>query len=230
MVSDQQVSVLEQPWVEGAPLTDDRTALAMAAGLIAALIGGGIWAAIVLFASLEIGWAAWGVGVLVGGAMARVTINRSQSLGAVAAGLAVAGLLAGKLAITLGSVGAISEELAENPGYLMGAVAWQLYEDGALDPATQQGVDATLEAGDTLSDAIWAEMLNQAEERIAVMSGDERREVARGLAEGYISQMGIANALRVQLGPWDLLWFGLAIVTAFRMMAGQKPAMAPQRS
>ena len=65
---------------------DGRTALALAAGLIAAIIGGLIWAAIVLYAHLEIGWAAWGVGLLAGGAMAFVTTNRSPGLGAAAVG------------------------------------------------------------------------------------------------------------------------------------------------
>src|SRR5688500_7513909 len=45
---------------------DGRTPLALIAGLVAALMGGGIWAALVFITNLEIGWVAWGVGGLVG--------------------------------------------------------------------------------------------------------------------------------------------------------------------
>lgn len=203
---------------------DGRTALALAAGLIAAIIGGLIWAAIVLYAHLEIGWAAWGVGLLAGGAMAFVTTNRSPGLGAAAAALAVIGLLAGKLAITLGSVGPLSEELLRDPANLRGAVAWQMYEAGELEPATQDSVRATLEAGDTLSDAVWEDMLRQAEVKVAVLPEQERQQVAEGVARAYIRQMGLVNGVLVQLGPWDLLWFGLALATAYRLMAGRKEA------
>ena len=44
---------------------DDRTPLALAAGLVAALVGGLVWAGIVLFTNYEIGWVAWGIGGLV---------------------------------------------------------------------------------------------------------------------------------------------------------------------
>jgi hypothetical protein len=209
----------ETPWP--GVQDDGRTGLALAAGMGAAVAGGLIWAAIVRFGNLEIGWAAWGVGFLVGGAMGAITSNRGSTLALAAAGIAVAGLLVGKLAITLGSAGAITEELLNDPASLEPTVAWEMFDAEELEPATQETVLATLESGDTLSDAVWEAMLQQAAARIAVMPEDDRRVTARAMAQGYISRLGFVGGVKAQLSPWDLLWFGLAIATAHRMMRGR---------
>lgn len=110
MVDNQEVAVREPVELRGtAAPDDDRTSLALAGGLIAAVVGGLIWAAIVLIAQI----ATWA-----------------------------------------GSAGAITEEMLRDPESLQGAVAWQLYDAEELEPATQQEVEATLEAGGTLSNAV----------------------------------------------------------------------------
>jgi hypothetical protein len=200
---------------------DDRTPLAIAAGLVAALVGGGIWAAIVLITSFEVGWAAWGIGFLVGLAMARTTINRSRALALTAAALAVLGLVAGKALVTTGSPGVIADHLVENPEYLEGALAWQMYDADELAPATMAAIDATDAAGDTLSDALWAEMVGQASDRLAGMSQPERRELAEASARAYVSQMTVADRLTAQFSGFDALWILLAVGTAFRVMDGR---------
>ncbi len=219
MADGVEYSVLEPTESRWEAAHDDgRGSLALAGGLVAAVVGGLIWAAIVLFARLEIGWAAWGVGALVGMVMARITIRRSRGLGVAAAGLAATGLLLGKLAISWGSIGTISQ-MFQAPEQLEGIVAWQMYEAQELSQATLEDVAATLQAGDTLSDAVWAEMRQQAAVRIARMTPEERQESARKVASGYVNQLGILGGIRMQLGPWDLLWFGLAMVTAYQMVA-----------
>lgn len=215
---------LKDPAVEpgqviwGGVQDDGRASLAIAGGLVAALIGGGLWAAVALLLNLEVGWVAWGIGALVGGAMGRITTHRSQTLGLTAAGVAAVGLLAGKLMIVAGSAGAISDALVDNPEYLEGAVAWEMYEADELSPETIEQIDAAHAAGDTLSDALWMDMRRQAAAKIQGMTDEERREIAQQLAEGYISQLGIVDAIRSQLGLWDLIWFTLALVTAFQMV------------
>jgi hypothetical protein len=208
---------------------DGRGSLALAGGLLAALVGGLIWAAIVLFARLEIGWAAWGVGALVGMVIGRTTIRRSRNLGIAAAGLAATGLIIGKLAISWGSVGALTKELAQTPEHLEGIVAWQMYEAHELSQATLEEVASTLAAGDTLSDQVWAEMRQQAGAKLAQMTPAERQANAREVASGYLNQLGILGGIMVQLGLWDLLWFGLAMATAYGMASGGRVERAPAR-
>ncbi len=210
------------------PLDDDgRTPLALAAGLAAALVAGGIWAALVFVTNMEIGFVAWGVGLLVGLAMSRVTAERSQQLAYIAAALAILGLAAGKVFIVAGSSGMVARELEENEEMLRGAVAWQMYEERTLEAQTLEQVDAVQAAGDTLSDALWGEMLAQAGGRIAQMSPDEKHEVALVVADGALQGVGMLGGVLAQLSLYDLLWLFLAVGTAYRMLAPGKEQPAP---
>jgi len=197
---------------------DDRTPLALAAGLVAAIVGGLVWAGIVLFANYEIGWVAWGIGVLVGLAMARTTRARSRSLALAAGALALVGL----------STGSVADELLSTPEYMAGAMAWDMYSAGELEVETMEAIRATQEAGDTLSDAVWEEMLAQADARLAIMTPVDRQAFADGVAAGMVNQMGLMGGIRSQLSGFDLLWLFLAVGTAFQMMNGkQEEAVEP---
>lgn len=207
---------------------DDRTPLALAAGLVAALVGGLVWAGIVLFTDYEIGWVAWGIGLLVGVAMARTTRARSPSLAVAAGALALVGLIAGKGFVVVGSTGSVADELLATPEYMAGAMAWDMYSAGELEVETMDAIRATQEAGDTLSDAVWEEMLAQADARLAIMTPGDRQAFADGVAAGMVNQMGLVGGIRSQLSGFDLLWLFLAVGTAFQMMNGkQEEAVEP---
>jgi hypothetical protein len=139
--------VIESPLDESPG--DDRAPLALAAGLIMALIAGGLWALLVYVTNLEIGYAAWGVGLAVGLAMSRVTRQRTQQLAYAAAVLALLGLVAGKAFIFIGSTGRIAKEFAGEDETLKSGIAWQMLEARELDAATLAEVDSTRAAGDT---------------------------------------------------------------------------------
>lgn len=220
---------MSEEWTTNDPLAsaaaDDSTGLAVAAGLVAAVVGGGLWAATVVFLNLEVGWVAWGIGLLVGGAMGLVTRSRSRRLAVVAAVLALVGLGAGKAIAFAGSTGAVAEEILADTDYMRGVTAWQLFEDGELAPETHAGIVAMETSGDTLSDALWLDMLKQAESRLAGSTDAEREARAERAAAGMIRSMGLVAGVRAQLTIFDALWMLLAVVTAFRMM--DTPATAP---
>jgi hypothetical protein len=198
---------------------DDHTTLALAAGLVAALVAGGLWALLVQLTGYEIGYAAWGVGLLVGLAMSRVTVNRSKQLAGLAAGFAILGLIAGKAFIFLGSTGIVADSFQEDPEIMRGAFAWTMYDQGTLDRATLDEIDATITAGDTLSDALWLHMTEQAGSRLDAMSADERQAIARDLAAAALGRVGLVDGVLGQVTVFDLLWMFLALGTAYRMMA-----------
>jgi Trk-type K+ transport system membrane component len=201
------------------PATDDRAPLALALGLVTALVAGGLWAVLTFVTGLEIGYAAWGVGLLVGIAMSRVTNARTRQLAYAAAGFAVLGLLAGKIFIFAGSTGRIATELAGEDDAMKTAVAWQLYYARELSPATLEELDRAREAGDTLSDAVWESMREQASTRLVAMTDEEKHEAATGMARGMMQQMGVVGGITAQLSLFDLLWVLLAVGTAYRMLA-----------
>ena len=210
------------------PATDDRAPLALAAGLVVALIAGGVWALLVRFTGYEIGYVAWGIGFMVGIAMTRVTSQRSQQLAYAAAGLALVGLVAGKVFIVLGSAGPMAKEFADNDEMLKAGLAWQMYEERQLDAATLEELDRTEAAGDTLSDAVWASMTGQAGTRLAAMTPEERQAAATSLARGVLQQSGVVGGIKAQLSLFDLLWVFLAVGTAYRMLAPTGPVTEPQ--
>jgi hypothetical protein len=198
---------------------DDRAPLALAVGLIMALVAGGLWALVGFVTHAEIGFAAWGIGLLVGAAMSRVTRERTQKLAYAAAALALLGLLAGKVFIFAGSTGRIATELSGNDEMMKSAVAWQMYEARELNATTLEGLDQTQQAGDTLSDALWGNMLDQASTKFATMTAEEKQETAKLLARNAMQRMGMVGGVRAQLSAFDLLWVFLAVGTAYRMLA-----------
>lgn len=220
-MSDEWTTPGDTP-VRPAVPDDGVPSLALAAGLVAALLGGVIWAAIGIYGNLEVGWVAWGIGLMVGGAMAMTTPVRSRQLAVAAAALALVGLLAGKAMTFAGSTGPIAEEMLADDEYMRGVTAWRMYGAAELDPALQAAVSDTEARGDTLSDADWAAMLAAAETRLDGLSEAEREAIAREVAGTMIRQMGVVAGVRAQLSGFDLLWLFLALATAFRMLEAPK--------
>ncbi len=211
---------------------DGRAPLAVIAGLIAALVAGGIWAGLVFVTNVELGFVAWGVGLLVGLAMARVTNRRSQTLAVVAAALAILGLVAGKALIFVGSESRIADEVAESPDILAGMLAWEMYATRELTEPTLIALDAAETAGDTLSDALWDDMHAQASARLEGMTPEERRQLALAASGRLMGSMGLVGGIRAQLSLFDALWLFLAVGTAFQIMAPARrgPAEAAEMS
>jgi hypothetical protein len=218
---------VEQPLVSdayraggGSPAVHDdgNATLAIAAGLVAALVAGAVWALIVLKTGYEIGWVAWGIGLAVGLVMSRLTASRSSGLAFAAAGFAAVGLLTGKLMITTMGAGAI----VEDEDFLTEATIYYMIDEGGFSEETQAAYDAIAE-GDTLPVALTDQMVAQAQTRVATMSEDERHGVARWYAESAIGSKGLSDRIMSQMSGWDLLWFFLAISTAYGMMEPSEP-------
>jgi hypothetical protein len=97
-----------------------KLGLAIGTGAAAALLSGGIWAAIAVSIKMEIGWIACLVGLITGIAVCLVTQERSQRMGALAVLLACVGMLTGKMLTaeylirdTFKSVASITKKFSE---------------------------------------------------------------------------------------------------------------------
>jgi len=204
---------------------------AFIAGAVAALIGGGLWAAFVIVTKYELGWVAWGVGGLVGVVMSRVTPVRGRTVALFGAGAAAIGLLAGKALIAAYTVnpGTLAHEITADSSLMLQAASWHL----ETQVGWPEGIQAQLEAvgdGDTLSDALWAEMLAASAAHAGSWTPHESSSVAMAFARAVLGEVGALDRLRLQFGPWDLLWFGLAVVTAFRILRGTAAEPAAEAS
>ncbi len=201
---------------------DDRAIPALMAGAIAALIGGAVWAALVAFAHLEVGYVAWGIGVLVGVAMAAVTQTRGRGMAMLAAGLAALGLVAGKtMIVQFATEPALVEEIEADQEWLAEAAAYQLQAKGGLPADIQQQYDA-LTDDDTIPDALWLGMLEAGGAHLASLQPEERTRVAADYASYLLSGFDFTTLFVMQMSLWDLLWFGLAIATAWKIMASER--------
>lgn len=198
---------------------------ALVFGAVAATVGGLIWAGVVLVTEYEIGWLAWGIGWGVGAAMASRTMNRSPQLGISAATLAVVGLLIGKLLIFSSQLNSFADDVMEEEATLRAVVAMDMYTNGGFDKATQARLEA-LGEDDELPDDIAASVEQQIDNKLSGLNVDQRRELAAQFATNLGADLSYVDRIVAQLTPYDALWFGLAVFTAFGMMAKPQEAAA----
>lgn len=195
-------------------------------GAAAAILGGGAWALVVAVTNYELGYVAWGVGGLVGYTMTRATARRGRSMALIAAGLAAMGLLVGKAFIVQRVIlPQIADEVQGDSLGAARAAAWQLREAAAFPAPLQERLDA-LAPEDTLSDALWEEMVVAGSAHLETLGPAQRDSLAGLWASTIQSSYGFLQVLGWQFSGWDLLWFGFAISTAWRMLAAPSKASA----
>lgn len=202
------------------PTPPSTLAPALIGGALAAIAGAGIWTAIVVITEWEIGWVAWGVGGLVGFVMSKLTPERSVKLGVYAAALAVVGLAIGKVAsvrVALPSVG--RDMILQNPAILAQAFALDMREGERFSPELSIEL-AALSHTDSLPVPIQTKMLDEAQTRMANSPEAERVRVATGFTHKMMDELALSGQFGMALSFYDLLWFGLAVVTAFKIMRG----------
>ena len=203
---------------------DDALLRAALAGAIGGILGGVVWAVILGLTNYEVGWIAWGIGWVVGWSMGRVTSRRSTELALVAAAIALMSLLLGKVLIQRFVTATwIEEEMFGHEAAPTQAAAWRLNEDKAFPPTIQQRLDNVAET-DTMSDALWADVQVVADSHLASLSAEDRGKLLADYRTAMLADYGAWQQLRDGFSLWDVLWFGLAITTAWKMMKREPAA------
>ena len=206
-------------------------------GLVAGVIGACVWAAIVYYSGFEIGWIAWGMGVLVGVAVAagaKGDLGASTGIGA--ACIAAASVLGGKYAVTqlmvndywngegaadIGEMSMVDEE------YLVSEIADQLIEQREAAGETVEWPDYDEDDEDlTLRETYPQEIWDDAQARWD-NADDNYRAQHREYVEAKVeTMMAELKSIVVEQGflqsftLWDLLWLGLAVASAWRIGTG----------
>jgi hypothetical protein len=210
----------------------------MVKGAVGAILGGVLgaaaWAAIGYFAHAEVGYVAWGIGVLVG--IGAVTLGGKGELGmslgifaGIVAALAVAG---GKFAIVYLDVRqqasqAMAPVEAEEAKVELASEVARQYQSQGKPLAWPAGVDPQNASqpqnfpADLWQDVEkrWEAMGEPAQRALlAQMTADRRAHVDK------IKNQVTIDAFKSSFSGFDLLWFGLAVLTAFRMASGTSRA------
>lgn len=213
----------------------------VAYGLVAGAVGAFVWAAVVYLTEYEIGWIAWGVGWLVGFAVALGNAEGRRSptaAGALAVGITVLAIVAGKYG-AVQSVMPSDEEIVvmftddfENEEFVISFVADQVVSELEADGRSVEwpegvvpgnaGAEADYPAG------VWAE----AETRWASWTPmeqmafrNERESEVRANIEASMPEIRAAFSAGGFAGsftPMDLIFFGLGMVTAWGVGSGRK--------
>jgi len=136
-MTPQQMLSASHASAGGGQLSDSARLLrATIAGAVAALVGGGVWAGLAIGLSVEIGWVAWGIGVLCGFAVSKLGRGHGNIFQVMAVVCSLLGIAIGKLAFVLsagGSIGDIGLTLGLMDLLFVGlavASAWQIAGGG----------------------------------------------------------------------------------------------------
>ncbi len=112
--------------------------LGVVGAVIAALVGALVWAAISYYANYEVGWIAWGIGGLVGGAVVLVG-GRGIPMAVLAAVLALASIVGGKWLAVEWSLDSFIEETSTEIHGLRLAAAQEYVDLDAEDDVAVEG-------------------------------------------------------------------------------------------
>jgi len=133
---------------------------AIIGGAIGGAVGAGIWAAVGYFSGAEVGWVAWGIGLLAGLGAAIGNAGRGGTVaGGTAAILALASVLAGKwlVAAAYAHDAFDADELAIS--YVADVMVWERLDAGGVVPTVAPGDGSSV--ADYYPDDIWAKAVAQ---------------------------------------------------------------------
>lgn len=198
---------------------------AVIGGVVGGALGALIWAMISYHAGVEIGWIAWGVGGLVGFTV-RVGAGDEEgtAYGLLAVAIAVAALVGGKWVAVDLSVDAEKDRAIAAHRAVAADEETALFDIGlhlALD--AEMAVAATAERLDELP----LEVRHAALEIWDAMDLDAQNEYLARLSAEHEAQVEViaaawrSEAFTSSFGLLDLIFFGLAVVTAFGLGANR---------
>lgn len=196
--------------------------LAGLGALVGGAIGAAIWAAVAYYAEMEIGWIAWGVGVLAGvGAKIAARDELSPTVGIVAALVALLSVAAGKLVVIevyLAEATAdyeMTDELAIS--YLADDVVAEWIEEGR-PVEWPEGSNPFPEAEADYPVEIWSEATTRWS---ALSPGDKEiyKASLQSQQESYLEEVR-GEAFLQSFGILDIVFLALAVITAFRLGSG----------
>jgi hypothetical protein len=199
-------------------------------GLAAGVVGAGIWAGIAYATQHEIGWIAWGVGLLVGLGV-RLTAGEEDgpAPGVTAAIIAILAIVAGKyLAIHL-LIAKETSNLGNSKASAQDMIASEASDICMERMSKNQRINwprgVTLETATEQKDFppdVW----NEATARWQQLGPDEQKKRIQEHEKEYKAVVDTLTgqirkvAFKESFGLFDILWFVLATVTAFKVGSG----------
>jgi len=150
----------------------------------------------------------------------RDTVVAGSAGGLAPVGLLIAGVLIGEFVLQNSTI----DDVLADEELMVQAVTMDLQFNGGFPEDVQVRYDA-IPDGDTISDALWEEMVLAASPHLGALSEDERIGLTEQFTGFAFAQVGLLGRVSAQMGPFDLLWVFLAVSTAWgTMKQEQEPA------
>ncbi len=205
----------------------------MIGAVVGGVIGAIIWAVITTTTGYEVGWVAWGIGILVGG-LARAAGGSGQATGVMCALLALASIFVGKMVAARTAMNNFIEEAAAE------GLTEELYEEFMLDSddfAKLQSEDEypqfmvdhsytdASEPGDVTPEELDnfirehvpdLRTLHQEQPDYMTWRQQEKQSVTRAM-----QQISLVEFVVDDLGLLDIVFAVLGLATAYRVGGGE---------
>ena len=208
--------------------------VAIILAIVAALVGTALWAAVTLLTGYEIGYVAWAVGGLVGGA-AMLGGGRGVPTGVICAGLALVAIFGGKYYTVYFELQSYKDEAiadvtqARYDSYIEELEAFAAIKSESEHPAFMarfeysESTNAVGVTGEELHDFREYSVPFLEEESANVPDYNTwASEVTVRIEEYYSQGVDIVSLVIENLGPIDLIFGALGVMTAFRLASGGK--------
>lgn len=213
-----------------------RAIVSFMVGGIVAGIGGFLWFIIAMF-GFELGILAWGIGGLTGLTVAAIYNRYSTVAGIGAAVITLGGLLLGKGLIFLlvtgltmlpGALDDLGETLMDDPAWFEMSYSGHMQTEQLFDPELQARIDAVPE-DEFYDDALYEEMEAAVKARVASLTEEERQAFKDEMLSydddeefsDDLAELEDMSAWAATFSLWDVLWFPLALGTAFSVGRGK---------
>lgn len=205
----------------------------LAGGLVGGLIGMAIWAAVAYATGFEVGYIAWGVGFLAGFGVRRMSQDREgAAYGALAVLIAAASIAGAKYLVVCLHFSALDDFAivvqADSQEAMISDVADEVateFEKAGRKvdwPPEEELEDESQIESARAKSAVWQEAAQRWKatppEKQQARIEESKRQTDKVMAE--LTSMLRWAAFRESFSAYDLLWFGLAALTAFKLGSG----------
>lgn len=203
---------------EGSPLL---------AGVLVGVVLMVAWIVLARMTLKDVGLASWGVGALIGIAIAKTAKPPTRATGTLAALLTAGLLVVSKVAVVMfGLQPALREQVVKGPEVASLMFLADMKKNHSFSPELQRTIDARPELLRDSSfmgpgEEVRTQMIEEAEARAQAATPRERERMVRAYYDQTIFEtIGFWFLLITSFGPLDLLWMGLGISTAWKLGQG----------
>ena len=193
------------------------------AGLIAGILLAVVWTFLVYVTHNLVPLAAWGVGGLIGLAVAKSARGPSASLGTLAALLTLGAVVLTKVLILAFALRPmVEDEIVRSPDATAAMFLVDMTTHRSFSPELQAALDQQVRTGhDTVLGAVGAElthrMIDEARARTKASAPAERERLVRTHTGSLFARVGFLPLLGRLFGLMDILWLGLGISSAWKL-------------